>query len=211
LERRLRSLLNDLRAQSLFPVQQRTIHLPPSVDQSQASKKSAMELSKSLRNSARQDPPLRVEESKMADDLPQFTGQDRFDALQNAMKWSQLPPEHLAAALKALEPYLAREHEYRMEQAKLAAEAEVSRQAHALHRMGMISGLLISVAMLGCSVLTGLKGDLILSIVLAGPSVLALAALFIFRKSDTAYLQVLSRAQESSSRVPITPSVDEVR
>ncbi|MFE3738982.1 hypothetical protein [Streptomyces sp. NPDC059134] len=118
------------------------------------------------------------------------------NGLEIAMQWAELPPEHLRNALAALEPQLAREHEYRMAQDKalqeanllrlrLQAEEEQNRRTHNLYMVGLIAGFIIALGMLTGAVVVGVNGEPWLAASLSGPSVLALAGLFVLRKSSS--------------------------
>jgi hypothetical protein len=80
------------------------------------------------------------------------------DPLEEAFQWSSLPPEHLRIALTALEPQLAREHEYRMEQLRLETQAEADRRGHVLYLVGLVAGFAIVVGMLTGAVVVGSGG-----------------------------------------------------
>ena len=116
-------------------------------------------------------------------------------ALDLATQWATLPPEHLRIALKALEPQLAREHELRLEQersaertsvaaAESAAAESADRRAHVRYLSGMVSGLVLSLSMLTGAVIVGTSGQAWLAAALSGPSMLALAKIFVLRRSD---------------------------
>jgi hypothetical protein len=137
--------------------------------------------------------------------LPQG-GTSAPDGLEIAAEWAKLPAEHLKVALKALEPQLVREHEYRMAMAResnerrerqdlanLRFEEANARRAHRLHMTGMTSGFLITVSMLSGAVMVGTQGQPWLAAMLSGPSVLALATLFVLRRSDTVQAAAVSR------------------
>lgn len=120
------------------------------------------------------------------------------DPLEAAFQWSSLPPEHLRIALTALEPQLAREHEYRMEQLRLEARAEADRRGHVLYLGGLVAGFTIVVGMLTGAVVVGVSGQPWLAAMLAGPSVLALATLFVLRKADPAQTRAVSGSQRAA-------------
>ncbi|MGW9374078.1 hypothetical protein ACWGVR_29190 [Streptomyces xanthophaeus] len=126
--------------------------------------------------------------------------------LAYALQWSQLPAEHLQITLKAIEPELKREHELRMERETHKQELEIERirlasarsqltdqlafdeqqakRGHTLYLVGLVAGFLLSTGMLVGAVIVGLNDQPWLSALLAGPSLLALATLFVLRKND---------------------------
>lgn len=112
------------------------------------------------------------------DSRPQLT------TLEIVLQWAQLPPEHLAVAMKALEPELARQHERELEQARLEAAEAKDARAHKLYLGGLIAGFLLATGMLTGAVVVGVSGLPWLAASLSGPSVLSLAALFVLRKVD---------------------------
>lgn len=114
-------------------------------------------------------------------------------ALDIAAQWAQLPAEHLAVALGALEPQLAREHALRMEversrgqaeRARLQAEADEKRRVHGRHVLGVYAGLAVALATLGASVYFGTHDQPWLAITFFGPTLLALVKIFTLRRSD---------------------------
>ncbi|MEU2674809.1 hypothetical protein ABZ622_39465 [Streptomyces sp. NPDC007164] len=147
---------------------------------------------------------------------PQPTG------LEIAVQWAELPAEHLQVALKALEPQLRREHELRMEQEKavrklelerlrLAAEEAQAKRSHSLYMVGLGAGFIVTLGMLTGAVIVGVQGQAWLAAMLSGPSVLALAGLFVLRKSDSAQVQTVARSQRSAlnaAQAPPGPPVD---
>ncbi|MFM9373391.1 hypothetical protein [Streptomyces sp. Da 82-17] len=118
--------------------------------------------------------------------------------LDIALQWAELPPEHLKAALQALEPELARRHEMRMLQARLEAQGAEDRRSHLLYLSGLVGGFLIVVAMLTASVIVGINGLPWLSAMLAGPSVLSLAGLFVLRRVDSGTARQVARAHDAA-------------
>ncbi|MFC8780066.1 hypothetical protein [Streptomyces nigra] len=140
--------------------------------------------------------------------------------LEIAMQWAELPAEHLQVALSALEPQLKRDHELRMsqeqrdhewrmeqeqsmralrlEQARLAAEDATARRAHALYLTGLIAGFVLSIGMLTGAVIVGMNDQPWLAAMLSGPSLLALATLFVLRRNDSATNQSVARAQRAA-------------
>ncbi|MCS0639393.1 hypothetical protein NX801_27910 [Streptomyces sp. LP05-1] len=119
-------------------------------------------------------------------------------SLDIAMQWAQLPPEHLKIALKALEPELARQHELRLLQERLAAEERRERRSHSLYLGGLICGFTLAAAMLTGAVVVGINGLPWLAAMLAGPSVLSLAALFVLRRTDAVSARETARAHRAA-------------
>ncbi|KOY59061.1 MULTISPECIES: hypothetical protein [unclassified Streptomyces] len=97
-------------------------------------------------------------------------------ALDFAKQWSQLPPEHLRIALRALEPQLAREHEYRMHQLRIEQRRALA---------GLVAGFALSAALLALAVVVGLQGQVVLSALLAGPSIVAMGRFLVTRQDRT--------------------------
>ncbi|MEV0990991.1 hypothetical protein [Streptomyces sp. NPDC049949] len=115
-----------------------------------------------------------------------------------AMQWAELPPEHLKIALKAMEPQLARDHELLMEQLRLSAQAKSEGRVHHLYMGGLIAGFGVVAGMLSAAVIVGIHGQAWLAAMLAGPSVLSLAGLFVLRKVDSGASKDASRATRSA-------------
>ncbi|MFD8782512.1 hypothetical protein [Kitasatospora sp. NPDC059599] len=112
-------------------------------------------------------------------------------AMGIAARWGEvLGPEKLEVALKALEPQLKREHAIAlkrldMQQADLDRQAQEAREQRADRRYfaGLIVGATVAVAMLGAGVYVA-KDAWWLAALLCGPSLLALAKIFVLRRSD---------------------------
>ncbi|WP_180686282.1 hypothetical protein [Streptomyces gossypiisoli] len=148
------------------------------------------------------------------------TSSSQPSGLEIAMQWAELPAEHLQMALAALEPQLKRDHELRMnqeqrdhelrmeqersmrelrlEQARLAAEEATARRAHALYLTGLIAGFVLSIGMLTGAVIVGTNDQPWLAAMLSGPSLLALATLFVLRRNDSATSRSVAQAQRSA-------------
>lgn len=126
-------------------------------------------------------------------------------ALQIAQTWAQVPPEHLQTALQALEPEFQREHEHRMEILRQAEEGE--RRRHVQYLCGLGAGFVIAMGMLTGAVVVGINGQPWLAALLTGPSLIALAKLFVIRRADAAdtklITQALRDALNSASPTPI--------
>lgn len=130
---------------------------------------------------------------------------DASRGLQIAKMWAELPAEHLEVSLKALEPELQRDHEYRTllarneerHRARLERQLE-KRRAHVRYLCGLWAGFTIAVGMLGAAVFMGLHQQPWLAALLSGPSLLALAKLFVIRKSDAADARSVLRSQRET-------------
>ena len=110
-----------------------------------------------------------------------------------AAEWSEVPVDRLVAVLSVLEPKLVREHELRVQQeahrheielAKLRDRQEARRQRHAQERIGIASGLLISLTCFGGAIWFGIQGRYWAMGILVGPVLLALTKIFVLRRSD---------------------------
>ncbi|KOU30192.1 hypothetical protein ADK53_28655 [Streptomyces sp. WM6373] len=144
--------------------------------------------------------------------------------LDYALQWAQLPSDHLQIALKALEPELKRTHEFRMQQDAHRQELELERlrlesaqkqlqdqltfdetqakRSHTLYMVGLIAGFVISAGMLTAAVIVGINNQPWLAAMLAGPSVISIASLFVLRKND----KTLNAATEQSHRRALNAS-----
>ncbi len=130
-------------------------------------------------------------------------------AVQIARMWARVPAEHLEIALKALEPELLREHEHRLEVLRQEHEhrLEVLRQAQETCRQnqvrylsGLWAGFIIALGMLAGAVVVGVNGQPWLATVLAGPSLIALAKVFVLRRSDASDVRQLQTPSLGLSR-----------
>ncbi|WP_330306205.1 MULTISPECIES: hypothetical protein [unclassified Streptomyces] len=134
-----------------------------------------------------------------------------------AMKWGEvLGPEKLEIALKALEPQLKRDHQAFMkrldmqreaaERADAAAAAAAEREAqekqeqrrHNRHMAGLAVGAVVAIAMLGAGVYVA-QDAWWLAALLCGPSLLALAKIFVLRRSDPDDMKFVAGAARSST------------
>lgn len=131
--------------------------------------------------------------------------------LEIAMQWADLPAEHLQVALKALERQLRREHELRMaeqsairqmeiESLRVQARETAARRSHVLFVIGLVAGFLLSAGMLVGAVIVGVEGHVGLASMLSGPSVIALASLFVLRRSDGAQTRAVARAHATTTQ-----------
>ncbi|MGP3990805.1 hypothetical protein [Streptomyces sp. 3N207] len=127
--------------------------------------------------------------------------------LEVAMKWGAAlgGPDQLDVALKALEPQMKREHqlklkhlEFQREVAERAARLERERRSHTRHLAGLAVGAVLAVAMLGAGVYVA-KDAWWLSALLCGPSLLALAKIFVLRRSDPEDMRFVSKTARNST------------
>lgn len=116
-----------------------------------------------------------------------------INALAIALQWAQLPSEHLGAALRALEPELARQHE--LKKLEVSRQVGKEKRTFVLYMAGLIAGFLITMGMLTGAVIVGLEGHLWLAAMLSGPSVFALATLFVLRRSDAEHTRRVAESQ----------------
>jgi len=137
----------------------------------------------------------------------------RLTGLEIVLQWAQLPPEHLEIALKAIEPELAREHEWRLEQARSKALDDRDCRAHSLYLGGLVAGFILAAGMLTGAVFVGMHGSPWLAAVLSGPSAISLAGLFLLRRIDSVQAREAGRAHRSAlsglisqQPAPVTPS-----
>lgn len=114
-------------------------------------------------------------------------------ALELANQWAQLPPEHLAAAIKALGPQLRREHQLRQEELRQIALQE--HHSYMLYIMGMIAGFAIALTSLVAAIILG-KQNPTLAGILAGPGLASVITTFVLRRSGRADAQ----RQQSNSK-----------
>lgn len=112
----------------------------------------------------------------MTDRMDEQANVQSRTALEIAKQWSELPPEHLRIALRALEPELAREHEYRMNQLRSQERRSLA---------ALIAGFALAAALLALAVVVGLKGQVLLTALFAGPSIVAMGRFFILHQDRT--------------------------
>ncbi|MEU6988537.1 hypothetical protein ABZ946_34850 [Streptomyces sp. NPDC046324] len=121
--------------------------------------------------------------------------------LSIAKQWGAvLDPAQLDVALRALEPQLRREHRERMfrlemqrEAAEQAAREKREEAAHKRYMAGLVAGSVVAIAMLGAGVYVA-KDSWWLSVLLCGPSLLALVKIFVLRRSDAGDMDAVSGA-----------------
>ncbi|MEV7929012.1 hypothetical protein [Kitasatospora sp. NPDC088779] len=126
-------------------------------------------------------------------------------AMNIAAQWGQvLGPEKLDIALKGLEPQLKREHLLRVRQLdmKMASEERAAcekreERAHRRHMADLMAGTVVSIAMLGAGVFVATTSWW-LSVMLCGPSLLALAKIFVLRRSDAGDMKAVAMAGQTS-------------
>ncbi|MFI0269816.1 hypothetical protein [Streptomyces luteogriseus] len=115
-----------------------------------------------------------------------------------AKQWAELPAEHLKVALEALEPQLKREHEAQMEHMRLSAQEAEAARTHRLYLWGLIAGFVVTVGMLTGAVVVGSNNQPVLAGILSGPSVIALATIFVLRRNDAKQMQMAARAHQAA-------------
>ncbi|WP_330435879.1 hypothetical protein OIC43_37230 [Streptomyces sp. NBC_00825] len=127
--------------------------------------------------------------------------------LEIAMKWGTAlgGPAKLDVALKALEPQLRRDHKERMtrlemqrQEAERASLERREERAHRRHLAGLIVGAALAISMLGSGVYVAPDSPW-LATLLCGPSLLALAKVFVLRRSDAGDMAAVSRAARTST------------
>ncbi|GAA4199775.1 hypothetical protein [Microbispora amethystogenes] len=126
--------------------------------------------------------------------------------LEIALQWGQLPAEHLQAALKALEPELRREHEFRIARLEAERQEAKDRRMHQLYLSGLIAGFVISVSMLGAAVVLGMNNQPWLAAMMAGPSLLTLVTMFVLRRSDTTSMKAAAKAKTNIASINLPPT-----
>lgn len=142
--------------------------------------------------------------------------------LEIAMKWGSAlgGPEKLKIAFEALEPQLKREHQIRLRQlelqretaqriaanAKAAAELDARSardgRQHTFRMVSLCAGVVVSVAMLGAGVYVA-KDVWWLATLLCGPSLVALAKIFVLRKSDSGDMKAVSHGARDAINAAI--------
>jgi hypothetical protein len=122
-----------------------------------------------------------------------------------AMQWRDLGAEQLGAALRAMEPELRREHRQRMAQLEFQREENqrqhVERQQQRADRRRTIEltvGAVIALAMLGGGIYVAPESWW-LSTLLCGPSLLALAKVFVLGRSDPDDMKAVAGASRIST------------
>ncbi|GAA2616794.1 hypothetical protein GCM10010304_82980 [Streptomyces roseoviolaceus] len=125
--------------------------------------------------------------------------------MQIAMQWRELGADQLKAALEAMEPELSREHRLLMQRLKMQRDAEQrqheerrEQRAHRRQLTEVIVGAVLALAMLGAGVYVAADSPW-LATLLCGPSLLALAKVFVLRRSEPDDMKYVSRASRSST------------
>ncbi|WP_282793072.1 hypothetical protein [Streptomyces sp. CC224B] len=124
--------------------------------------------------------------------------------LKVAMQWADVGTDQLKAALEAMEPELVREHRVLLQRLKMQREAEQQyeerreQRAHRRQMTEVIVGAVLALAMLGAGVYVAADAWW-LATLLCGPSLLALAKVFVLRRSDPDDMKHLSRAARTST------------
>lgn len=133
--------------------------------------------------------------------------------LQIAAKWGAAlgGADTLDIALKALEPQLRREHKERMTQlamqraeAERAFEERAEQRAHQRHIAGLAVGAVVAIAMLGAGVYVAPHAWW-LATLLCGPSMLALAKVFVLRRSDPGDMNSVAQGARTSTNAASQP------
>jgi hypothetical protein len=103
-----------------------------------------------------------------------------------------------ATAQEALKTLVARE--------SLRLDEQRDARAHSLKKLGLWTGFVLSSGMLCSSVFVGIKGQTPLAIVMCGPSLVALAGIFVIQRHDSAQtkavLQSNVQAMAAASGAP---------
>ncbi|MFI6875475.1 hypothetical protein ACIBL6_18740 [Streptomyces sp. NPDC050400] len=137
--------------------------------------------------------------------------------LDIAVKWgAALGADKLEIALRALEPQLKREHQILMkrldmeraaadrgaqaatEAAERAARQRQEQNKHNRHMAGLAAGVVIAIAMLGAGVYVA-QDAWWLAALLCGPSLLALAKIFVLRRSDPDDMKFVAQASRTAT------------
>lgn len=127
--------------------------------------------------------------------------------IEIATEWAALPPEHLAMALKALNPQLEREHKARIEQMRISAQGAKEMREFKFQIYSLCAGLIISLVMLGAAIYVATNDQPWLALAFSGPSLLALAKIFVLRRSDADDMRAVTRGQQTAaSLVPPDPA-----
>lgn len=144
-------------------------------------------------------------EEQLPPDLPSGKDAVLSAGARIAMQWQHLGADQLGAALRAMEPELRREHRERLRQLDIQQEAAqqqlVERQQQRVHRRQLaelIIGAILALTMLGGGVYVAPESWW-LSTLLCGPSLLALAKIFVLRRSDPADMAAVSAAARTST------------
>ncbi|MFF8773796.1 hypothetical protein [Kitasatospora sp. NPDC015120] len=133
---------------------------------------------------------------------------NELSGLDIALEWGKLPPEHLTAALKALEPELKRAHELRMKRADMEEQERISareaeerhaQRSYRLYMTGLAAGFTLCAGMLVGSVIEAINGQAVLAVTLAGPTMLGVASLFVLRQRSA------GQGRRASGRAPAVP------
>ncbi|MFD5016659.1 hypothetical protein [Streptomyces chartreusis] len=122
-----------------------------------------------------------------------------------AMQWRDLGADQLAAALRAMEPELRREH--RLQLMRLELEREEAQRKHTERReqrenrrriAELAVGAVVALAMLGGGVYVAPESWW-LSCLLCGPSLLALVKIFVLRRSDPGDMAAVAGAARTAT------------
>lgn len=132
-------------------------------------------------------------------------------AMHVAMQWKDVDPAHLAAALAAMEPALKREHRERIlrmnmmrEDAQRKHAQELAKRHHVRDLAYLGVGAVVALGMLTAGVLVA-PHHWWLSTLLCGPSLLALAKIFVLRRSDDGDMRAVAGAARQSTNAGAPP------
>ncbi|MER7585359.1 hypothetical protein [Kitasatospora sp. NPDC097691] len=120
--------------------------------------------------------------------------------MEIARAWGSLPAKHLERVLNHLEKELVREHEYRM--AVHQAQEERGKRLDRLYMAGLVAGFVLCAGMLVGGVLVGMHGPGWLAGVLCGPSLIAVGALFVLRRTNDSTIREVGRVAHGPLDVP---------
>lgn len=128
-------------------------------------------------------------------------------------QWYDAPPEALRGALatiKAKQALISRENVLRLElnhdleKERIQAATQTEQLRHRRHVVNVSVGAVISIALLGAGVAVVASAPW-LSVILCGPSLLALAKVFVLHRSDPDDMKLLSRASNNATNAAPQP------
>ncbi|MDU0293817.1 hypothetical protein [Saccharothrix longispora] len=122
---------------------------------------------------------------------------EKLDSLEVIQRWSEVSPEHLKSAIKALDSELSRAHELRM--VKEQHQEAKARREHTLYMTSMLVGSLVIIALLSGAVLLATRGQVLLPTIFTTLSV-TMATVFVLRKHDPQQMRAVIKAQERITR-----------
>ncbi|MGW7529274.1 hypothetical protein [Streptomyces sp. NPDC054783] len=128
-------------------------------------------------------------------------------------QWFDAPPEVLRSALATIkaeralrsrENVLRLELNHELEKERIQAAAQTERLRHRRHVVNVSVGAVISITLLGGGI-TVVDSAPWLSVILCGPSLLALAKVFVLHRSDPDDMKLLSRASNNATNAASQP------